>query len=101
MSFLSCMNQLFHSYDYHQNKISIEEFKKHNNSDNAWISYEEKIFSIQKDDKYLLELFLNYYGKDVSTFVKTLTHSTQIDILNRLQNRCIGFIENKKLEINK
>ncbi len=97
MSFLSCMNQLFQSYDYHQNKISIEEFKKHNTSDNAWILYEDKIFSIQKDDKYLLELFFDYYGKDVSSYVKTLTYSTQIDIKNKLQNRCIGFIDIKNI----
>ncbi len=96
MSFLSCMNQLFHSYDYHQNKISIKEFKKHNTSENAWISYDEKIFSIQKDDQYLLQIFHDYYGKDVSRFVKTLTHSTQLDILNKLQNRCIGLIDVKK-----
>jgi hypothetical protein len=95
MSFLSCMNQLFHSYDYHQNKISIEEFKKHNTHENAWISYEEKIFSIQKDDKYLLQIFQDYYGKDVSTYIKTLTHSTQLDILQKLHNRCIGLIDKK------
>ncbi len=77
-------------YDYHQNVISHEEFIKHNTPENPWISFENKVFSIQKDDQYLLQIFHDYYGKDVSTYIKTLTHSTQLDILQKLHNRCIG-----------
>lgn len=95
MSFLSCMNQLFHSYDYHQNIISQEEFTKHNTPDNPWISFEGKVFSIQKDDQYLLQLLKDYYGKDVSSFVKTLNYQTQLDLQQRLQHRCIGIIVKK------
>lgn len=94
MNFLTCMNQLFHSYDYHQNVISHEEFIKHNTPENPWISFENKVFSIQKDDQFLLHLFKEYYGKDVSAFVKTMNHQSQLDLQQRLQNRCIGILNN-------
>ncbi len=86
------MNQLFQSYDFHQNIISLEEFKKHNTSDNAWVLYENKIFSIQKDDKYLLDIFYDYYGKDTTSFIQTLNKDIQNDIYNRLKDRIIGII---------
>lgn len=86
------MNQLFHSYDYHQNVISHEEFIKHNTHENPWISFEGKVFSIQKDDQYLLHLFKEYYGKDVTLFIKSLHMNEQKNIIEKIKLRYIGIL---------
>ncbi len=95
MSFLSFQcNQLFHSADFHQSKISYENFEQHNTKENAWISYDNYVFSIQKDDSFLLDFFQDYYAKNIKSFLKTFPKSIQLDIYQKLRPRFIGYLTN-------
>ncbi len=91
-SFLYCSNLLFSSSDFNQNILSIENLKKHNTYDNAWISYNNNIYSIQKNDGFLLNLFKDYLGKDVSEFIQKLNQKEKDFVLERLKDRIIGKI---------
>jgi hypothetical protein len=93
MSFLSFQcNQLFGSADFHQSKISIENFEQHHTQENAWIAYDSYVFSIQKDDSFLLELFKEHYAKNIKLFLKTFPKSTQLEIYQKLRPRFIGYL---------
>lgn len=85
----SCQ-QLFQNSDFHSNKITLETFESHHTADNAWIAYQNYVFSIQKDDEYLLDLFRDYYGKDVKKYIQSFTKATQKEIYEKLRPRYIG-----------
>ena len=89
-----CVNNLFQSYDYNNLPINCNVVKKHNTPDNAWIVIGKEVFSIRKDDTLLLNIFKNYYGKDVKEFIlkneifKNI--KIKISILEKLKERKIG-----------
>jgi hypothetical protein len=92
----SCVDELFNKYDY--NNIPIKKYllKQHNNKENAWITIDKTVYSIRKDDNLLLELFKNYYGKDVKNFINDNklfpALKEKVQILDKLKNRKIGFL---------
>ncbi len=92
----SCVDDMFTNYDY--NNIPIKKYllKKHNNKENAWVTLDNNVYSIRKDDNYLLELFKNYYGKDIKNFIGNDNLfpllKDRILLLDKLKNRKIGFL---------
>jgi hypothetical protein len=90
---LHCIDSLFQSSDVHQHQIDKKIFMKHNTRDNAWIRIDSKIYSIQNNDEYLLNIFQEYYGKNVKSFLLSLDKHIQINILNKLTVRFIGQIK--------
>jgi hypothetical protein len=87
---------MFSKYDY--NNIPIKKYllKQHNNKENAWISIDNNVYSIRKDDEFLLELFKDYYGKDVKNLIYDSNLfpvlKEKLQILDKLKSRKIGFL---------
>jgi len=90
---ISCIQNIFKESDYNTNKIKKSNFKKHNKRENAWVKINEKVYSIRQDDDYLLSLFKENYGKDVTELINNFSLKEKIIILNLLNNRVIGKIE--------
>jgi len=92
----SCVDDMFSKYDY--NNIPIKKYllKQHNNKENAWISIDNDVYSIRKDDNFLLELFKDYYGKDVKNLIYDSNLfpvlKEKLQILDKLKSRKIGFL---------
>ena len=93
----SCVDELFNKYDYNNIPIKSYLLKKHNNKENAWISINNNVYSIQQDDIILLELFKDYYGKDVKNFILSSIlfkdMKKRILILEKLKDRKIGYLK--------
>jgi hypothetical protein len=92
----TCIDTIFKGSDYNNIPIKKNLLKIHNEKDNAWISIDDNIYSIRKDDKILLKLFKNFYGKDVKNYI---LHDTifnnikfKIIILDKLKKRKIGHL---------
>lgn len=93
MNITSCFNNLFQEADF-KNKINFKNIKKHSTEENAWIILNNNIYSLKNNDKYLLFLFKDYYGKDVTYYVKNnFTNKDIIKIIDRLKIRQIGVVE--------
>ncbi len=92
-NFAVCSNTLFKSTDFNDNLITYDKFKEHDNIDNAWILINNKVYSIQKNDDFLLNLFSKYYAKDASNFLKSLKDDEKNIVLNKLNDRFIGKIK--------
>ena len=92
----SCVDTIFKGYDYNNIPIKKNILKIHNKKDNAWIAIDKNIYSIRSDDKILLKLFKNFYGKNVKDFILNDTIFNDIKfkvlILERLQQRKIGHL---------
>ena len=89
----NCVPFLFQESDYHIPILSQKECAKHNQRNNAWIIIQNYVYSLQKDDEELLELFQNYYGKDVTSYLKEKkTNKEIILLLEKLKSRKIGKI---------
>lgn len=92
----SCVDDMFSKYDY--NNIPIKKYllKQHNSKENAWISIDNNVYSIRKDDNFLLELFKDYYGKDVKHLIYDSNLfpvlKEKLQILDKLKSRKIGFL---------
>jgi hypothetical protein len=90
----SCVDNIFNNNDYNNIKIRNYLLNKHNKKDNAWISIDKNVYSIRKDDYILLELFKNYYGKNVKNFIledeSFKNNKNRILILEKLEKRKIG-----------
>jgi len=91
-----CVNNLFQNYDYNNISINYDIIKKHNTSDNAWIIIGKEVYSLRKDDTLLLDIFKNYYGKDVKDYISKneifKNIKIKISILEKLKERKIGII---------
>jgi hypothetical protein len=89
-----CVDDMFDSYDYNNMLLKNNLLKNHNNKENAWITIDKEVYSIRKDDTLLLELFKNYYGKNVKNYILTNEYfsntKTRILILEKLKKRKIG-----------
>lgn len=92
----SCVDELFTNYDYNNIPIKRILLKSHNTNDNAWIVIKKNVYSIQKDDFQLLELFKNYYGKDVTDIINNnflfKNIKEKIIFLEKINRRKIGFL---------
>ena len=90
---MSCFNNLFQEADF-KNKINYKNIRKHSSEENAWIIINDIIYSLKNNDEYLLLLFKDYYGKDVTNYLKeNYTNKEIIIILEKLKIRKIGIIE--------
>lgn len=91
---INCVNNLFQNYDYNNLRINHNTIENHNTLDNAWITIDKTVFSIRKDDLLLLEVFKNYYGKDVKEFILSdeifKNIKNKVLILQKLKQRKIG-----------
>lgn len=93
----ACVDDIFKSYDYNNLFIKNSVLKQHNNKENAWITIDKEVFSIRKDDIYLLELFKDYYGKNVKDFllnhhIFSVNLKEKIKLLDKLKKRKIGML---------
>jgi hypothetical protein len=91
------LNNIFNNYDFNNIPINKNIFEKHSNKENAWISINNNVYSIQQDDTILLELFKDYYGKDVKNFILSSIlfkdMKKRILILEKLKERKIGYLK--------
>lgn len=88
-----CMNNLFTNEDF-KSKIKKTDIKKHNNKENAWITINNNVYSLKNNDFELLELFKDFYGKDVKNYLlENFNNKERILLLNQLNKRKIGLIK--------
>jgi cytochrome b involved in lipid metabolism len=87
---ITCIQNIFKESDYNTNIIKKQEFYKHSTKENAWIKINKIVYSIRQDDNELLELFKDYYGKDVKEYINTFELKQKITVLNMLEKRIIG-----------
>ena len=91
-----CVDDLFKSYDYNNIPIKNNILKLHNTKENAWIAINKTVYSIRKDDQELLNIFKDYYGKNINEicFNKKLFNNLKKKILflEKLKNRKIGYL---------
>lgn len=96
MSIIRCVDNIFKGYDYNNVPIKINIFKMHNKKDNVWISIDNMVYSISKNDNELLNIFKNFYGRDVKNFILNneifKNIKKRILILEKLKKRKIGFL---------
>jgi hypothetical protein len=92
----ACVDTMFMNYDYNNIPIKKNLLKTHNQKDNAWIALDKTVYSIRKDDILLLDIFKNFYGKNVKEFIlndKLFNNiKNRIIILEKLKDRKIGFL---------
>lgn len=97
----SCVNDIFKKYDYNNIPIRQKILKYHNTRENAWIAIGEAVYSIQKDDESLLDIFENLYGTDVKSFIMNnpaFNNKNRIMLLEKLHKRKIGFLLEEYLD---
>ena len=90
-----CVDDIFINYDYNNIPIKHEIFKNHSNKDNAWIAIDNIVYSIQKDDYLLLNIFEDLYGQNVKNFIinnPIFNNKKKILLLEKLKERKIGFL---------
>jgi cytochrome b involved in lipid metabolism len=96
MSIIRCVDSIFKGYDYNNIPIKVKLFKMHNKKDNVWISIDNIVYSISKNDNELLNIFKNFYGSDVKNFILNdeifKNIKKRILILEKLKKRKIGFL---------
>jgi hypothetical protein len=92
----NCVEDIFKNYDYNNIPIKNDLLKYHNTKENAWISIDDIVYSIRKDDNLLLDIFKNFYGKNVKNFILTnnlfKNIKERILLLEKLKERKIGFL---------
>jgi hypothetical protein len=92
----NCVDDLFKSYDYNNIPIKNNLLKNHNKRDNAWIAINKTVYSIRKDDNELLNLFKDYYGKNINNIffdnILFINLKNKIIFLEKLKNRKIGYL---------
>ena len=95
LNLINCVNNLFNGYDYNNNLIKKSLLLTHNTSDNAWITIDKNVYSIGKNDEYMLKIFENYYGKDVKEYLSNeidMDIKNKILLLEKLKKRKIGVL---------
>ena len=91
----TCVDDLFKVSDYNNIGINYKLLKTHNKKDNAWISVDNNVYSIRKDDSELLSIFKDYYGKNIKNdMLKNifLNLKDKIIFLDKLNKRKIGHL---------
>jgi hypothetical protein len=95
LNLINCVNNLFNGYDYNNNLIKKSLLQTHNTADNAWITIDKNVYSIGKNDEYMLKIFENYYGKDVKEYLSNeidMDIKNKILLLEKLKKRKIGVL---------
>ena len=93
MNLNKCIHNIFSDEDL-KSPLNKENIKYHSNIDNPWILLNNNVYSIKNDDNELLEIFKNYYGKDVKKYLlENFNNKERILLLNKLNNRKIGTIQ--------
>lgn len=88
----SCVNHLFTNEDL-KSKIKKKDIHKHTTKENPWILIDKYVYSINVKDNELLDLFKDFYGKDVKPFLlNEFNNNERILILEKLKKRKIGII---------
>lgn len=94
MNLNKCIHNLFSDEDL-KSPLNKENIKYHRNIENPWILLNNNVYSIKNDDNELLEIFKNYYGKDIKKYLlENFNNKERILLLNKLKDRKIGFIQN-------
>ncbi len=92
----TCVNDMFTGSDYNNLPLKNNILKNHNTRENAWISIDKSVYSIRKDDIYLLDIFKDLYGKNVKDFIMNdmqfLKKKDKILLLEKLKTRKIGYL---------
>ena len=91
----TCVDDLFNISDYNNLPINHKLLKNHNKEDNAWISIDNNVYSIRKNDYELLNIFKDYYGKNIKNeMLKNyfLNLKDKIIFLDKLNKRKIGHL---------
>ena len=92
MKIFSCVDNIFKKYDYNNIPIKRNILENHNTKENAWISINNNVYSIRKDDIVLLDIFKNLYGQNVNKFIINNNLKDRIILLEKLQTRKIGYL---------
>lgn len=88
-----CTNNLFKDEDY-KSTITKNDINNHSNNESPWIILNNVVYSLKNNDNELLQLFNNYYGKDIKDFLLTNFNNKQrILLLKQLHKRKIGTIK--------
>ena len=89
----NCVNNLFNNEDF-KSKIKKKDIINHNSSENAWILLNNNVYSIKNDDIKLLNIFKDYYAKDVKEYLlNNFSNKERIIILDDLKKRKIGMLK--------
>jgi len=89
---VDCVDYIFEKEDYKSKYIQLSMVESHNQSDNAWIRIGNVVYSIQKENHYLLDFFKDYYGKDVKDYLLQIDKKIRNNIFVLLKERKIGII---------
>lgn len=88
----SCVQELFNGEDY-KSLIHKKDIIDHCTRDNAWILIGKHVYSLEKKDDTLLDVFKDYYGKDVYHYLlEKYSNKELILVLEKLKKRKIGII---------
>lgn len=92
----ACVEDIFQASDYNNVLIKQNLLKQHSSKENAWITINKNVYSIRKDDIFLLNLFKDYYGMDVKEFIMNnpiySNSKDKVLILDKLKERKIGVL---------
>jgi hypothetical protein len=92
----ACVDDIFKNYDYNNLPIKNNLLKQHITKENAWITIDKEVYSIRKDDIYLLDIFKDYYGKNVKEFIMKnnifKNYKEKVLLLDKLKDRKIGYL---------
>lgn len=92
-NFNKCINDIFQNEDL-KNIIKSTDIKNHNNIDNAWITLNNNVYSIKNNDDNLLNIFKDFYGKDIKKYLlENFDNKERILLLEKLKKRKIGIIK--------
>jgi hypothetical protein len=93
MNLNKCIHNLFSDEDL-KSPLNKENIKYHRNIENPWILLNNNVYSIKNDDNELLEIFKDYYAKDIKKYLlENFNNKERILLLNKLKDRKIGFIK--------
>lgn len=92
-NFNKCINDIFQNEDL-KNIIKSTDIKNHNNIENAWITLNNNVYSIKNNDDNLLNIFKDFYGKDIKKYLlENFDNKERILLLDKLSKRKIGIIK--------
>ncbi len=92
-NFNKCINDIFQNEDL-KNIIKSTDIKNHNNIENAWITLNNNVYSIKNNDDNLLNIFKDFYGKDIKKYLlENFDNKERILLLEKLKKRKIGIIK--------
>ena len=85
------INKIISDNDVVSFNFSRKEVSLHNKINNAWIIIDGDIYSIQQGDQFRLNLFSNFYGKDISNILNS-NKELKRKIMDIMKDRKIGSV---------